>query len=336
MRAVYEEVKTPYKYGPVVRTPEGAGNVDSPSVFRYRDQWYMVHLVFRDGGYETLLQSSPDLLDWTLVGTILPFRHGAWDGAQAAGYIALQDTEWGGSAELATYARRYWMSYLGGAEAGYEGGALAIGVASTTNPTLATPWQRENGEDREWFAELLYTAPEPADEALLETALDDRRRSVRHFAAIALAQLPASAYAGRMAERARAAIRLERRMLRSALQVTPPEDCDPAMVRDGISPKPPNGTGRQAYWLRRVIGATPLGVWTAIAPPAQLLELRVEGDWRETLLAGWRDAALRRRDPDWALALAGSGLAPDLLIPLIRALAPPDRARTLVVALGGQ
>ncbi|HEY6744737.1 MAG TPA: DUF5691 domain-containing protein [Mycobacteriales bacterium] len=201
---------------------------------------------------------------------------------------------------------------------------------------LAGSWAQENGEDREWFAELLSTAPVPADEELLETALDDRRRSVRHFAALALAQLPTSAYAGRMAERARAAIRLERRMLRSALLVTPPEECDPAMVRDGISPKPPNGTGRQAYWLRRIVGATPLEVWAAIGPPDQVLELRVEGDWRDSLLAGWRDAALRRRDPAWAAALAGHGLPPDLLIPLIRALDPPDRARTLVFALGGR
>jgi hypothetical protein len=201
---------------------------------------------------------------------------------------------------------------------------------------LTETWQEENGEDREWFAELISTAPAPADEELLETALDDRRKSVRHFAAIALAQLPTSAYAGRMAERARAAIRLERRRLRPTLQVTPPEACDEGMIRDGISPKPPNGTGRQAYWLRRILGATPLEVWTAIAPPAQLLELRVDGDWRDVLLGGWRDAALRRRDPVWTAALAAHGLAPDLLIPLIRALERPDRARALVVALGGR
>lgn len=52
MRDVYEEVKTPYRYGPVVTTPPGADLVDSPSVFRYRGRWYMVHLVFRNNGYE--------------------------------------------------------------------------------------------------------------------------------------------------------------------------------------------------------------------------------------------------------------------------------------------
>jgi hypothetical protein len=114
MADIYEEVKTPYRYGPVLATPPDAELVDSPSVFRHGNRWYMVHLVFREDGYETRLASSPNLLDWTAEGTILPFRPGAWDQKQAAGYIALQDPEWGGSAELQTYAGRYWMTYLGG------------------------------------------------------------------------------------------------------------------------------------------------------------------------------------------------------------------------------
>jgi len=142
MRDVYEEVKTPYRYGPVVTTPPGADLVDSPSVFRYRGRWYMVHLVFRNKGYETLLASSPDLLNWTPGGNILPFRPGAWDAGQAAGYIALQDPKWGGSAGLGTYDGRYWMTYLGGPDAGYEGGPLSIGVASTATPDQPIPWKR--------------------------------------------------------------------------------------------------------------------------------------------------------------------------------------------------
>ncbi|GAA3289841.1 hypothetical protein GCM10020295_02710 [Streptomyces cinereospinus] len=144
MREVYEEVKTPYRYGPVLPTPADAELVDSPSVFRHEDRWYMVYLVYRQQGYETRLASSPDLLTWTPEGTVLPFRPGAWDRQQAAGYIALQDTEWGGSAELRTYAGRYWMSYLGGAEPGYEGGPLSIGVASTRTPHQPRPWTRRD------------------------------------------------------------------------------------------------------------------------------------------------------------------------------------------------
>jgi predicted GH43/DUF377 family glycosyl hydrolase len=144
MADVYEEVKTPYRYGPVLETPSDAELVDSPSVFRHDGRWYMVHLVFRQDGYETRLASSPNLLDWTPEGTILPFRPGAWDQQQAAGYIALQDTRWGGSAELGTHDGRYWMTYLGGPDPGYEGGPLSIGVASTKTPHKPIPWERRD------------------------------------------------------------------------------------------------------------------------------------------------------------------------------------------------
>lgn len=144
MREIYEEVKTPYRYGPVVATPPDADLVDSPSVFRHDNHWYMVHLVFREDGYETRLASSPNLLDWTPEGTILPFRPGAWDQKQAAGYVALQDTEWGGSAELGRHDGRYWMTYLGGPDPGYEGGPLSVGVASTRTPDRPIPWARRD------------------------------------------------------------------------------------------------------------------------------------------------------------------------------------------------
>ena len=40
MQAVYEEVKTPYKYGVVIEPPEGR-MVDGPNVFRKDGKWYM-------------------------------------------------------------------------------------------------------------------------------------------------------------------------------------------------------------------------------------------------------------------------------------------------------
>lgn len=144
MREVYERVKTPYKYGMVLRPAPGT-RVDSPSVFRAGDRWYLMYIVYYDTGrqgYETRLASSTDLLSWTPLGTILPFRDGAWDSEQAAGYVGLQDTTWGGSAELQQRDGRYWLSYIGGNDPGYEAGDLGIGVASTTDPTAARPWDR--------------------------------------------------------------------------------------------------------------------------------------------------------------------------------------------------
>lgn len=140
MRQVYDEVKTPFKYGVVIR---GEANqlVDSPSVFRKDGQWYMVYVTFTGNvGYETCLARSTDLLHWEKLGKILSFRPDGWDRRQRAGYIALSDPIWGGSNELETYDGKYWMSYLGGALQGYETDPLAIGIAWTKTPTEAREW----------------------------------------------------------------------------------------------------------------------------------------------------------------------------------------------------
>jgi hypothetical protein len=73
MLAVYEQVKTPYKYGIVIEPPEGK-MVDGPSVFRHQDRWYMVYFQLEDNpvGYTTHLAVSDDLLHWTPNGVILP------------------------------------------------------------------------------------------------------------------------------------------------------------------------------------------------------------------------------------------------------------------------
>jgi predicted GH43/DUF377 family glycosyl hydrolase len=140
MKQVYEEVKTPFKYGVVIR---GEANqlVDSPSVFRKDGQWYMVYVTITGSvGYETCLARSADLLKWEKLGKILSFRPDGWDRWQRAGYLALSDTTWGGSCELQTYDDKYWMSFLGGALQGYETDPLAIGLAWTKTPTEAREW----------------------------------------------------------------------------------------------------------------------------------------------------------------------------------------------------
>ncbi len=54
MQQVYEEVKTPYKYGVILRG-EGGAPVDCPSVFRKGDRWDMVYFCMNKKGYETPL-----------------------------------------------------------------------------------------------------------------------------------------------------------------------------------------------------------------------------------------------------------------------------------------
>jgi len=71
MANLYEEVKTPHKYGIVLR--EEGNNVDCPSVFRYEDRWYMTYIIFGGTGYETAIAVSDDLLNWEKLGNILSF-----------------------------------------------------------------------------------------------------------------------------------------------------------------------------------------------------------------------------------------------------------------------
>lgn len=142
MQKVYEEIKTPYKYGLVITPENDTKKIDCPSVFRKGKYWYMTYIVFDGRGYETWLAQSKDLLDWKTLGKILNFADTTidnynWDINQKAGYIALQDTKWGGSYELQKYDRKYWMSYIGGRDKGYESGPLAIGIAHTKNNPAA-------------------------------------------------------------------------------------------------------------------------------------------------------------------------------------------------------
>jgi predicted GH43/DUF377 family glycosyl hydrolase len=138
---IYDEVKTPHKYGIILKGEEGR-KVDCPSVFRWNDRWYMTYVIFDGTGYETAIAESNDLLNFKPLGKILSFLEGTWDARQVAGYIALQDHSWGGSYELQKYRGRYWLSYIGGALKGYETDPLAIGIAWTSEPNRPIEWNR--------------------------------------------------------------------------------------------------------------------------------------------------------------------------------------------------
>jgi len=145
MQQIYHEVKTPYKYGLVLVPENDSKKMDCPSVFRQGNSWYMTYLVFDGRGYETWLAQSNDLLHWQTKGRLLSFSKDTtlWDANQKAGYIALQDPQWGGSYKLQSYNKKYWMSYFGGRAAGYEAGLLSLGMAYTTNdPSKPQEWQR--------------------------------------------------------------------------------------------------------------------------------------------------------------------------------------------------
>lgn len=149
MQKIYDEVKTPYKYGLIVTPEKDSKKIDCPSVFRKGKNWYMTYILFDGRGYETWLAKSKNLLEWKTLGKLLSFGDTTnkesigWDANQKAGYIALQDIKWGGSYQLEKFNKKYWMSFIGGRETGYESGKLSIGIANTTGDiTKPHEWNR--------------------------------------------------------------------------------------------------------------------------------------------------------------------------------------------------
>lgn len=150
MRKIYEQVRTPYKYGMVVAPQDNSHKIDCPTVFRDGNSWYMTYVCYNGSngtngrGYETWLAKSDDLLHWQTLGRILVFGDNGWDMNQRGGFPALIDYEWGGSYNIEKFKDRYWMTYIGGAGTGYEAvnAPLSIGLASTDKDvTAAHPWE---------------------------------------------------------------------------------------------------------------------------------------------------------------------------------------------------
>jgi predicted GH43/DUF377 family glycosyl hydrolase len=147
MQQVYEEIKTPFKYGLVLIPENNSKKIDCPTVFRSGNSWYMSYLQFDGLGYETWLAKSNDLLHWAKMGKIMSHSKDAnqWDANQKAGYPVLIDTKWGGSYSLKKHNGKYWMSYFGGKEKGYEAGLLSLGMAYTEKDATAVhEWRRIN------------------------------------------------------------------------------------------------------------------------------------------------------------------------------------------------
>lgn len=166
MKKVYNEIKTPFKYGIAIPQPDSSHMVDCPTVFREGNTWYMTYIVFNGGsyadkngrGYETWLAESSDLLHWNTKGRILSFTENTWDASQKAGYVSLVDIKWGGSCKAEKFEDKYWLTYIGGETTGYEAGKLSIGLANTATITKAKEWNRiskpilrPDDKDARWF-----------------------------------------------------------------------------------------------------------------------------------------------------------------------------------------
>ena len=170
MQRIYQEVRTPYKYGMVVAPTDNYHKIDCPTVFQQDGKWYMTYVVYNgkeglDGrGYETWLAESDDLLHWQTKGRLLSYKDEGWDMNQRGGFPALIDWTWGGSYGIAKYKKNYWMTYIGGHGTGYEAvrEPLNIGLAWTSSDiTQAHEWQSDDkplisidDKDAQWWEKL--------------------------------------------------------------------------------------------------------------------------------------------------------------------------------------
>ena len=141
MSVVYNEVKTPYKYGVVITPDSSEYMVDCPTVFREGNKWLMTYVQYDGRGYETYLAESDDLLHWVKKGKIMSLpnvtssvgnekNQKVWDLHQRGGFPSLLDLKWGNNT-IHKYKGKYWMTYIGSSTPGYEGVPISIGLAST-------------------------------------------------------------------------------------------------------------------------------------------------------------------------------------------------------------
>ena len=171
MQRIYQEVRTPYKYGIVVAPADNYHKIDCPTVFQQDGKWYMTYVVYngKDGtdgrGYETWLAESDNLLHWNTLGRLLSYKDDSWDMNQRGGFPALIDWTWDGGYEFCDYKGKHWMTYIGGHGTGYEAvrEPLNIGLAWTNQDiSKAHEWQSAdkpllsiNDKDVQWWEQLV-------------------------------------------------------------------------------------------------------------------------------------------------------------------------------------
>jgi hypothetical protein len=222
--------------------------------------------------------------------------------------------------------------------------AERVGVLAdlrSTDPAAArdlieATWARDPATARRDHLAVLAESLGPADEPLVESALDDRAVSVRQVAAGLLDGLPHSARAGRMARRLEPLITATGR-LRANLVVARPEPTavawnDDAARRDGLAP-PARRTGAASRdrRLEDAVAGAPFDLWTGATggEPQRVVALLADSDepTAADVLAGLRRAARARHDGEWATALFRAGRAAD---PLLLAAVGPERREALV------
>jgi len=192
-----------------------------------------------------------------------------------------------------------------------------------------------------------------ADEPLLEAALDDDNTQVRSWAAHLLSRLPGSALGRRMAQRARGCVRIDPGVLGphlgDQLVMSPPDQWDMAMRRDGLLPRgggSPQQLDDRTHLLLEILARAPLCTWTReFGRTAEQIVGLLPGPWAPVLFTGWSRAAMTQRDQEWMIALinwalaggpTGTRLGAETLRRLARRVDPARCARETTASRGAE
>jgi hypothetical protein len=199
-----------------------------------------------------------------------------------------------------------------GTEEDWETGAATVRLAWLRNQRQQSPsdarkalektWKQESASDRAKFLALFQDGLSGADEEFLEMALGDRSKDVRKVAADLLARLPMSQLCQRMLQRLQPLLSDK---VTSLSKLKLPTECDEAMSRDGIEPKPLTGLGERTWWLTQIIAAIPLTFWQPYcqSDPAQMLTLLQKHESERPIVEALGLAAIRQQKTDWIRAI---------------------------------
>ena len=241
-------------------------------------------------------------------------------GGPRAAWLAALNPDWDFMPHEDLAAAEAWRLGDAGQRRGYLASLLPRDPEAARELVMGS-WGAAGPGERAMFLSVWAGRPAslaPADEPLLEAALDDRAEDVRGWAAYLLARLPGSALGQRMAERARRCLRLEHGVGGARLVITLPAERDATMWRDGIRPGPVAGSHSPVHppsladrmrLVSDVLARTPLRTWTdEFGLTAAQIAALPSGDWAPLLFSGWARAAIAQRHRDWMAVLLDRAL----------------------------
>lgn len=232
-------------------------------------------------------------------------------------WLAAQNPEWAfakGSAASETQAEKLKEMFETGS---IEDRTMAIKLLRRLDPKLGrelvqSTWTTDAYQQKVAFLQEFDVGLSIDDEPLLEEkALADKRKEVRMWAAKLLAGISESRFLNRMIARVSPLIRLKG-LLQKTLDVSFLQECDQAMVRDGIDAKfTIEGGGEKQSWLYQMISLIPPEIWEKQlqSTPQALLGAIEKGEpYAVAVAQGWKAAAILHKNQSWAEALIASPL----------------------------